>query len=184
MPIFVAVDEAYIEFGGDSAVSLLDDHENLVVVRTFSKWAGLAGLRLGYMLADPGVASLVERIRPPYNVNSAAVVAAQATLDDLGGVLANVRRLVAERDRMQAALACLPHLEPVPGHGNFVLARVNGMSAEALVLALARRGILIQGFSDPVLASYVRITVGRLEQNDEVLRALRGVGGETGGASS
>ena len=181
LSIFVAVDEAYIEFGGDSAVRLLGEHQNLIVFRTFSKWAGLAGLRIGYVLADPELASRLERIRAPYNVSSAAVVAALATLENLGAVLGNVQRLIDERERVRAELVRLPWLEPVPGEGNFILTHVTGMTGGQLAAALAVRGILTQAFSDEALSSYVRVTIGRPEQNDAVLRALADLGAEQAG---
>ena len=181
LPLMVAVDEAYVEFGGESAVSLLPNHENLVVIRTFSKWAGMAGLRLGYALLAPDLANYLERIRGPYNVNTAAMVAALATLEDLETVQANVARLIAERERLRETWATLPWLEPLPSQANFILCRVREHAAEAVVDGLAQRGILIRGFSDPAMAGYVRIGVGRPEQNDMLLAALQELGkGQTG----
>ena len=173
LPLVVAVDEAYIEFGGESAVALLDEYENLAVIRTFSKWAGLAGIRLGYGLFAPELAGAVERIRAPYNVGTAAVVAGLATLADLETVQANVARLVAERERLRERLAELGWLEPLPSQANFLLCRLRERSSREVVEGLARRGILVRRFSDPRLAEYVRITVGRPEQNEALLEALR-----------
>ena len=178
LPLLVALDEAYIEFGGESGVPLLPDHENLVIIRTFSKWAGMAGLRLGYGLLAPTLAEYLERIRCPYNVNAAAMVAALASLADLEAVRANVVRLIAERERLQEGLAALPWLAPLPTQTNFVLCRLAGRTPQEVVDALIRRGILIRKFSDPALAEYVRITVGRPEQNEALLTALRELGQE------
>ena len=173
LPLMVAVDEAYIEFGGESAVTLLPEHENLVIIRTFSKWTGLAGLRLGYALLAPHLAGYLERIRAPYNVNAAAVVATLATLADLEDVQANVACLIAERERLQETLATFPWLEPLPSQANFILCRVKGRTAQEVVGALARRGILIRGFSDPAMAGYIRISVGRPDQADALIAVLR-----------
>jgi histidinol-phosphate aminotransferase len=173
LPVVVAVDEAYVEFGGQSAVSLLDSHSNLVVVRTLSKWAGLAGLRLGYALLDSRYASSIERIRAPYNVNAAAVVAALATLEDLGLVEDNVRALIGERERLRSALRGFAWLHPLRGCGNFVFCEVTDGDGRGVADALARRGILIQAFRHPRLAAYVRITAGRPEQTDAVIEAFR-----------
>jgi len=175
LPLMVAVDEAYIEFGGESGVPLLPEYENLVIIRTFSKWTGLAGLRLGYALLAPHLAGYLERIRAPYNVNAAAVVAALATLADLGAVQANVARLIAERERLQEALATFPWLEPLPSQANFILCRVKGRTAQEVVGALARQGILIRRFSDPTMAGYVRISVGRPDQTGVLIAVLRGL---------
>lgn len=173
LPVVVAVDEAYIEFGGESALSLLVDHDNLVIIRTFSKWAGLAGLRLGYALLEPGLARSLRRICPPYNVNSAAVVAAMATLDNLGALQADVTRLVQERERLREALAEIPWVEALPTQTNFVLTRIRGRDARSVVDGLAREGILVRDFSSSEMAEYVRISVGSRAQNDALLEVLR-----------
>ena len=172
LPLAVVVDEAYIEFGGPSVLPLLAEHENLIIVRTFSKWAGLAGLRLGYALLTPELAGYLERIRAPYNVNAAALVAALATLDDLERVQANVTCLIAERERLQAALAAIPWLEPIPSQANFILCRVRGRTGREVSEALTMRGILVRSFSDPRLEGYVRISVGLPEQNQALIEAL------------
>jgi imidazoleglycerol phosphate dehydratase HisB len=171
----VIVDEAYIEFGGDSAVPLLEEHENLIVLRTFSKWAGIAGLRLGYAVASRPIAQALERLRPPYNVNAAAVVAALATFEDMDHVKATLSAVVAERERLRAALAELPGIEPLPSQANFVLCRLAGRTGRELAEALADIGILIRSFSAPALKDAVRITVGRPEQRDALLAALRSI---------
>lgn len=173
LPVMVVVDEAYIAFGGQSAVGLLEEHENLVVVRTFSKWAGMAGLRLGYAAVAPHLARHLERVRAPYNVNAAAMVAALATLDDLETVRANVARLVVERERLTERLSAIPWLRPLPSQASFVLCRVDGLDAQNVVDGLLDRGSLIHRFSDAVMRDYVRISVGRPEQNDAVILALK-----------
>ena len=180
LPMLAVVDEAYIEFGGESAASLLPDHENLIVVRTFSKWAGMAGLRLGYALMAPRLARYLEQIRAPYNVNAASVAAALATLEDLETVRANVACLIAERERLQDALAAFSWLEPLPSQANFILCRVRGRVGQEVVGALAQRGILILGFSNPSMAGYVRLGVGLPWQNDALLDALREIDEERG----
>jgi histidinol-phosphate aminotransferase len=173
LPLAVVVDEAYIEFGGESTVPLLADHANLIVLRTFSKWAGMAGLRLGYAVAAPEVAGAMHKLRPPYNVNAAAVVAALAAVKDLAHIKATIDCLVAERERLQVALAALPGLHPLPSQANFVFCRLTEHSGRELADALGRKGILIRSFSDPGLADAVRITVGRPDQNDALLAALQ-----------
>ncbi len=176
LPLMVAVDEAYIEFGGESAVPLLETHENLAVIRTFSKWAGMAGLRLGYLLLTPRLAEQMERIRAPYNVNAAVLAAALATLEHLEEAQARVAQLVAERERLRDALSSLPGLEPLPSQTNFVLCRVEGRRPEAIIEGLEQRGILIRGFSSPRMKDYIRISVGTPEQNEALLTALREIG--------
>jgi histidinol-phosphate aminotransferase len=180
LPVLVAVDEAYIEFGGESALALLPDHENLVIIRTFSKWAGMAGLRLGYALLAPRLAGYLERIRPPYNINAAALVAALATFDDLNTVQANVARVAEERERLREALAGIPWLEPLPSQANFILCRVRRRDSRAVADALLQRGILIRHFSGPQMegraaGGTIRISVGRPPENEALMAALRDV---------
>jgi histidinol-phosphate aminotransferase len=145
LPLAVVVDQAYVEFGGESAVPLLDAHPNLIVLRTFSKWAGMAGLRLGYAVTSPEIASALARLRLPYNVNAAAIVAAVATLDDVTHTQATIARIVAERDRLHAALATLPGVRPIPSQANFILCRLNDHSGREVADGLAAQGILVRG---------------------------------------
>ncbi len=179
LPLMVAVDEAYIEFGGESAAQLLQapENDNLIVIRTFSKWAGMAGLRLGYALLTPRMAGYAERMRAPYNVNAASLAAALATLDDLETVRATIDQLIAERERLRASLAAMGWLEPLPCQANFVLCRLKARNGRQIANALARQGILIRTFSDPRMADYIRISVGLPRHNDALLAALRGLGG-------
>jgi histidinol-phosphate aminotransferase len=178
LPLLVVVDEAYIEFGGETALALLPDHGNLVIMRTFSKWAGMAGLRLGYALLASRLTGYLERIRPPYNINAAALVAALATFDDLEAVQANVARIVEERERLHEALATISWLDPLPSQANFILCRVKGRDPWAVADALLRRGILIRHFSAGQMGGhgdegYIRVSVGRPQENDALLAGLR-----------
>jgi histidinol-phosphate aminotransferase len=175
LPLAVVVDEAYIEFGGESAVPLLDTHPNLIVLRTFSKWAGMAGLRLGYAVATPQVAGAMDRLRLPYNINVAVVVAALAVLEDMVHVEDTIARIVAERQRLSSVLTEMPGVQPLPSQANFVFCRLEGHTGREVADALAERGILVRSFSDPALADALRITVGRPDQNDALLTALHSI---------
>jgi histidinol-phosphate aminotransferase len=172
LPLAVVVDEAYVEFGGETIVPLLDTHANLLILRSFSKWAGMAGLRLGYALGTPEVAAMMARLRPPYNVNSAAVVAALATLDDMAYVQSTIARTVSERERLRVAFGELSGVNVVPGLANFLLIRLKERSGREVASALAQKGILVRSFSDPSLSDALRITIGRPGQNDVLLEAL------------
>jgi len=184
LPAVVLVDEAYVEFGGESTVPLLREHPNLVVLRTFSKWAAMAGLRLGYALASPAAAAAMHRLRLPYNVNAAAVVAALATLADLDHARSTVEAIVAERERLAAALGALPGVTVLPGKGNFVLCRLEGRRGDEVAEALVGHGVLVRSFGrpegpggeetagGPLLHDAIRVTIGRPEQNDAFLAAL------------
>lgn len=172
LPAIIVLDEAYSEFSGSSLVERVPSQPNLVVLRTFSKWAGLAGLRIGYCVAPKAIADQVLRTKSPYNVNAAAIVAARASLEDAEYLRGNVRRILAERDRLLAVLARSDVLEPLPTSTNFILCRVRGRSARALRDDLAQRGILIRAFGSPRLRDFVRVSVGTPEQDDALLSAL------------
>lgn len=170
--VVVIVDEAYYEFAGHTFAGWLPRHPNLVLVRTFSKWAGLAALRLGYALMHPDLVRAYDAVRPPFNVNLAAQQAALASLEDRAYLLENVARLVAERERLYRGLQAFPFLQPLPSHTNFILCRVVGWDAHALWEALLRRGILVRRYTAPELRGHLRISVGRPEHTEAVLRAL------------
>jgi histidinol-phosphate aminotransferase len=168
----VVLDEAYAEFSRSSRADLVGQHSQLVVLRTFSKWAGLAGLRLGYIVANPALIDLVLRIKQPYNVNVAAEAAAIASFEDLAYLQGNVAALVRERDRMAGLLASLPGVEVSPSRGNFVLCRLNGSSAPEAHARLLERGILVRYFDTPLLQNHLRISAGRPADTDMLVAAL------------
>ena len=149
------------------------EHENLIVLRTFSKWAGLAGLRVGYGIFPLWLVSELLKIKQPYNVNVAGAAAAIASLQDVAYLMENVGKIVEERERLFAALAEVDFLEPVPSHANFLLCRVLGRPAAELKEELARQGILVRYFETPRLREYVRISVGKPEETAALLSVIR-----------
>jgi histidinol-phosphate aminotransferase len=175
LPLLVVLDEAYVEFSaGAGRIGWVAERENLAVLRTFSKWAGLAGLRVGYGTFPGWLAHEMWKIKQPYNVNVAAAVAAEASLEDLDYLWANVTRLRQQRDRLFAALQAIPCLRPFPSEANFVLCRVERGSAADLKEWLAGRGILVRHFDTPRLRNFIRISAGTREQMDCLLEALIG----------
>jgi len=172
LPLLVILDEAYIEFSGGSLSAWVSQHPNLIVLRTFSKWLGLAGLRVGYGLYPPAIAQHIWKIKPPFNVNVAAQVAAIAALDDMAYFDGIRDRLVAERERLLEALRGIPYLRPYPSQTNFVLVRVAGRGAAEVAAGLERRGILVRKFREPELADALRFTVGKPEQMAALVSAL------------
>ncbi len=181
LPLLVVVDEAYIEFarGGGrlgqelSVIRQVAQRENLVVLRTFSKWAGLAGLRVGYGAFPSWLMPTLWKAKQPYNVNVAASAAAIASLQDLDYLAGNVQRLKDERERLYAGLQTISYLRPYPSEANFILCRVQGRSALALKQELMRVGILVRYYNTPLLQDAIRISVGRPAEMDAVLSALR-----------
>jgi histidinol-phosphate aminotransferase len=173
LPAMVVLDEAYAEFAGESYAVRVPTQPNLIVLRTFSKWAGLASLRVGYCIAPKVVAAKILQCKSPENVNAAGNVAARASLDDLDYLMGNVRCIVAERERLSTELAKLGWIQPLPSRANFILSRVIGRTGKDVRDALQARGILIRAFGSPRLREYIRVAIGKPEENEMVLKALR-----------
>jgi len=174
----IVVDEAYVEFSGHSVVPLLARHPNLIVLRTFSKWAGLAGLRVGYSLSHPDLARRMMAIKQPYNVSVAADAAARTAVEHRARLFETVRCIVAERRRMAHLVGQRGWLIPMPSEANFVLFEVRGRSAVDVASALRRRGVLVRYYDRPDLQNYIRISTGRPEDTDRLVQALSAVEAE------
>jgi len=186
LPILVVLDEAYIEFcDGDCLgknTSLLAEaphRDNLIVLRTFSKWAGLAGLRVGYGTFPEWMLPAIWNAKQPYNVNVAASVAAIASLEDLTALIPVVASLKNERKRLFDGLCSIPYLRPYPSQANFILCKVlpeaeGGCDAAWLKRTLAQKyGILVRYFDKAGLKDHIRVSVGKPEHSDALLIALR-----------
>jgi histidinol-phosphate aminotransferase len=180
--LLVVLDEAYIEFAGreHSAAPLVAEHENLVVLRTFSKWAGLAGLRAGYGIMSPVLAAVLMTIKQPYNLNVAAGVAMLAALDDMALLDERACAIAGFREALREALASVGWITPYPSEANFVLCRLDGADAVEVKQRLASRGIFVRHFDTPALRNHLRISVGTEEQNARVVAALREIGAALG----
>ena len=170
--LLVAVDETYYEFSGVTMLPLQKRYPNLIIMRSLSKWAALAGLRLGYAIFAADVARQVHKIRMPFNVNRAAYVAALASLADRDYLLANVARLVAERERLLQRLQEIPFLSCYPSHGNYILCDVRGGPARQLRDEVERQGVLIRAYVGSHLSNAVRVSVGKPEHSDAAVAAL------------
>jgi histidinol-phosphate aminotransferase len=173
----VLVDEAYYEFSGQTIVPLVSQYENLMVLRTFSKWAGLAGLRVGYGLFPPKIADYLLKIKIPYNVNVAALVAVQESLKDVDYLMSRVRAIIAERGRLFAELEKLEWLKPFPSQANFILCSVLNGEAIELRQKLQDKGILVRYFDESLLRNFIRFSVGKPEHTDALIKALQEIGG-------
>ncbi|HEC18889.1 MAG TPA: histidinol-phosphate transaminase [Gammaproteobacteria bacterium] len=177
--IIVVVDEAYFEFAIDPALGAedypdasqwLERFPNLVVTRTFSKAYGLAGLRVGYSLSHPDLANLLNRIRPPFNVNSLALAAACAGLDDTDHVQRGVA-LNAEQMQVVTAAVTDMGLDYIPSVGNFVCINV-GENAAAVYDALLHEGVIVRPVANYGMPRHLRVTLGLAEENERFLTAL------------
>lgn len=170
--VLVVVDETYHEFCGHTVLPLVEAYPNLVVLRTFSKWAGLAGLRIGLGVMHPEVAQTMMSMKPPYNVNLAAEVALLASLEDRTGLLARVQAIVAERERMMGLLQQIPGLRPWPSQANFILCQLPEGRGKEVFEGLCRKGIFLRYFSTPRLRDFVRASVGLPAETDALVAAL------------
>lgn len=170
VPVFI--DEAYCEFSGQTVAPLLDRYQNLMVLRSLSKWAGLAGLRVGYGLFPAKIADYLLKIKIPYNVNVAALVAVHESLKDLDYLRNNVKAIISERSRLFSKLETIEWLKPVPSQANFILCSVLKGEAKELKQKLQEKGILVRYFEEQRLKNYIRISVGKPEHTDALIKAL------------
>lgn len=175
----LVVDEAYIEFAGaESLARRAATERGLIVLRTMSKWGGLAGLRLGYAVMNAETADLFMRAKQPYSVNVAAEAAAIASLADTAVLDERACVIAGERERVADVLAALGWIAPSPSHANFLLLRLARGGGQEVREALRRRGIFTRHFGAPRLRDYLRLTIGTPEQNERVIAAFRAIGEE------
>ena len=172
------IDEAYHELGDGlpSLSSLVDEFPNAIVVRTFSKAFGLAGMRLGYALTHPAVSRLLSRAKLPWNISSLTLAAASAALDDVADHEARMIALQAGRTYLERELARVPGVAILPAEGNFVLCDTHdtGMTSDALVNAMLSDGVFVRSLTAHHMdRGYIRVTVGTGEQNAKCVQALR-----------
>ena len=170
----VVVDEAYFEFADKTFLPLLERYDNLIILRTFSKAFGLAGLRTGYMIAGSEIIREIMKVKMVYNINSFSQKVAQILLEHKSKVFPYVKKILRERERLTRQLDSLNGIAPVPSDANFILFRVEP-DAEAVFSMLLQNGILIRNLNKPgPLENCLRATIGRPEENEEFLGLLRG----------
>lgn len=170
----VLVDEAYAEFADESCLPLLRTRANVIVCRTLSKSYALAGLRFGYALAAPELIAEMTKVKDSYNCDAVSIAAATAALEDQDHARDIWQRIRAERRRLADALTARGY-DVLPSQSNFVFARPPQGEAGAIYRALKGRGILVRFFDQPGISDRLRITVGRPEENDALLKALGGL---------
>jgi histidinol-phosphate aminotransferase len=173
----IVVDEAYHEFAQHSVVPLLSAFKNLIVLRTFSKAMALAGMRVGYLLADPTIVREIGKALLPYNLNVLSQTAAQVALEMYESELRPlITKIVGERERVFAALKQIKGLSPIASRANFMVVR-SSVSPKIVFDELLKRDILIRDVSSyRMLADYFRISVGTPQENDQLIAALREIG--------
>ncbi len=177
-PGIVVVDEAYQDFSNNpSALDLLGSYENLVVLRTFSKAWGLANVRLGMAIASPEIAAVLKNIKYPYNLSGPAQEVAASVLETETLVREGIRKIIASRRQLTAALEEIPYVRYVyPSDANFILVKV--LDANRLYQELRRIGIIIRNRnSEPGCEGCVRITIGSETENEKLVSAMKNLGG-------
>jgi len=172
----VVIDEAYVDFGAESAVGLVARYPNLLVVQTLSKSRSLAGLRVGYAIGQEPLVEGLVRVKDSFNsypLDRLALIGAAAALDDVAHFESTRQAVVQTRDRLVAALAELG-LEVLPSQANFVFARHPSHPGPALAAALRAQGVLVRRFDQPArIADFLRISIGTDAQCDTLLDVLR-----------
>jgi histidinol-phosphate aminotransferase len=175
----ILLDQAYVEFGGYDAIPLLAGRPRMVVLRTFSKAMAMAGLRAGYMLADPALTAEVNKAKLPYNINFFSECAAAEVLRCRNELAPLVAAVAAERDRLAAELAAVPGLRVYPSAANFILFRVEAPEITHTAVfdrLLEEHGVLVRDVSGyPMLGRCLRVNAGTPEENDVFLDGLRSI---------
>ena len=177
-PCLVVIDEAYAEFAGTSYIVFMDRYPNVMIGRTMSKFAGMAGMRVGYGLFPKALVPHLAHATPPFhNVSVASAEAVIASLDDLDYLRGIVARIVADREALADQLRELSGVTPIPSATNFLLVRLPVEDAGPTVQALAHRGVLVRHFGRPELGirDCLRVTIGTTEENETFLQALQDV---------
>lgn len=178
----VVIDEAYVDFGGESAAGLIDQYDNLLVVMTYSKSRSMAGARLGFALASRPIIQDLEKIKystNPYNVNRLTLKLGEAAVDSDAYFRDNAKKIMATREKTTKALRALGFTLP-DSKSNFLFVKKEGLDGGLLYQKLKDRGILIRHFSDPRIAQYNRVTVGTDEEMEAFLEAVKAVMAEEG----
>jgi len=175
----VVLDEAYIEFSderlgkGFTQIQQPLKRDNVIVLRTFSKWAGLAGLRVGYGVFPAWILPILWKVKQPYNVNVAASAAALASLKDITCLMERVNKIRAEREQLFENLQKVKWLQPYPSQANFILCKVLDRPAKMVKEILIKKGIFVRFFDTPLLHNYIRISVGLPRHHEVLLNILQ-----------
>jgi histidinol-phosphate aminotransferase len=173
----VLIDEAYVDFGGESCVELTRKYPNLLVVRTFSKSYSLAGARLGFAIGDKALIADLEKIKystNPYNINRLSMLAGTAAIEENDYYMANCRVIEQNRAYLTNALRTLG-FEVLPSKANFIFAKSEKIDGEALYLELKRRGILVRHFTNEKIKDYNRITIGTMEEMQILVQTIEAI---------
>ena len=173
----VVVDEAYVDFGGQTVIPLVKKYKNLIVVQTFSKSRSLAGARVGFCVCDKALADDIKTVKfsfNPYNLNRLSIVAATEAIKDKDYFVKTTSQIIENRKFTEKELDKLG-FETVSSTANFLLTKPKGISAKELYLALKQKGVLVRYFDNSLISDYVRITVGSREQMEILIQKTKEV---------
>jgi histidinol-phosphate aminotransferase len=173
MDILVVVDETYFEFYGSTAAEMIKDYENLIILRSFSKWAGIAGLRIGYMLANSEVIDNVFKVKQPYNINVVAEKAAILTLENRIGMQPNIEKILSGKKEFIEFVNNLDNVYAFSSDANFILCKFPKNGGKFIFNKLAREGIFVRSFSNENLKDCLRFTIGTAGQMKKVKEVLK-----------
>jgi histidinol-phosphate aminotransferase len=170
----IVLDEAYYEFSQDTFLPYVYDYERVVVLRTFSKAFGLAGLRVGYMIAQPHVIQQVKKVKLPYNLNVFSQMVAAIAIENAALFLPIVQQIKKEQERIMEKLNGIDKIKVYPSKANFILFKIlSNISAVEVFKALLQEGVLIRCLDNiPGVENCLRVTIGKPEENDEFLQAI------------
>ncbi|MFW9882276.1 MAG: histidinol-phosphate transaminase [Candidatus Thorarchaeota archaeon] len=173
-PGVVVVDEAYADFSNQTSLPLLKKVENLIVNRSFSKSFSIAGLRMGYALADPEIIKEMNKVKLPYNTNYLAQIAALSCIKNSNKIFERNKKIVAERERLTEELNKFDGISVVPSDANFIFVKFEDKTKTLkFVWDLKDMKILVRHFSKPGLYNYIRVTIGTMEDNNKFIEAFK-----------
>lgn len=171
----VIIDEAYVDFEGESSIGLLKKYDNLIVIQTFSKSRALAGLRVGYAIASREIIEDFKRVKysfNSYNINAVSYLAGVAAMQDRGYYMQACQRIVRTRENTANALRDMGY-QVLPSSTNFIFVRHAVLSGETVYSRLRKQGILVRHFAQARIGDFVRITIGTEEEMEQLLKELR-----------
>ena len=171
--IIVVVDETYFEFAGVSLAKYIRQYQNLVILRSFSKWAGIAGLRIGYMISNSQIIENIIKIKQPYNINVAAEIAAINILSNPVWALDKVKVILKDKIKFEDELNQIKGLKLFPSRGNFVLIEFLDFDSNEVYNELASNGIFVRKFSDSKLHKMLRFSIGTTDQMEKLISILK-----------
>ncbi|HPO50539.1 MAG TPA: histidinol-phosphate transaminase, partial [Spirochaetota bacterium] len=168
----VVIDEAYIHFGGETAIDLITKYDNIIILRTFSKAFGLAGLRIGFMISNKRLIKELSKVKLPYNLNIFTLITLSEIFNNMNIVEKNIEDILKEKKYLLEELSKLNSIKIIPSEANFFLVKFE--DSNAVFSRLVKKGILIRDYgSYPMLENCLRISVGKREENDALINALK-----------